>query len=95
MPPWGNRHERTALEHCACRTVSSPAGDRAAVIGSGAGITLWDGRLRPPLGLLSGGLSKGMPGVPEETTAVAFSPDGSVLAAAGSYGHRAAVGRGG
>lgn len=59
MPPWGNRHERTALEHCACRTVSSPAGDRAAVIGSGAGITLWDGRLRPPLGLLSGGLSKG------------------------------------
>ncbi|ALO12439.1 Putative WD-40 repeat protein [Streptomyces venezuelae] len=56
------------------------------MIGSGAGITLWDGRLRTPLGLLFGGLSKGMPGVPEETSAVAFSPDGSVLAAAGSYG---------
>ncbi|MFI6642490.1 hypothetical protein [Streptomyces sp. NPDC050504] len=79
-------HERTALENCECRTVFSPAGDRAAVIDSGVGITLWDGRLRRPLGLLSGGLSKGTPGEPEETTAVAFSPDGSVLAAAGSYG---------
>ncbi|MFG2328117.1 hypothetical protein ACGFMM_00685 [Streptomyces sp. NPDC048604] len=39
----GNGHERTALENCACRTVFSPAGDCAAVIGSGAGITLWDG----------------------------------------------------
>ncbi|MEU3607837.1 hypothetical protein AB0E83_20665 [Streptomyces sp. NPDC035033] len=82
----GTGHERTGLENCACRTVFSPTGDRAAVIDSGAGITLWDGRLRTPLGLLSGGLSKGMPGVPEQTTAVAFSPDGSVLAAAGSYG---------
>ncbi|SEB88303.1 WD40 repeat domain-containing protein [Streptomyces sp. TLI_105] len=58
----GNGHERTALENCACRTVFSPAGDRAAVIGSRTGITVWDGRLRTPLGLLSGGLSKGMPG---------------------------------
>ncbi|MFC8916960.1 hypothetical protein ACFT5C_14430 [Streptomyces sp. NPDC057116] len=82
----GDGQERTGLENCACRTVFSPAGDRAAVVDSGAGITLWDGRLRTPLGLLSGGLSKGMPGLPEETTAVAFSPDGSLLAAAGSYG---------
>ncbi|MEV3988688.1 hypothetical protein AB0J57_07235 [Streptomyces sp. NPDC049837] len=82
----GKGSERTALENCACLTVFSPAGDRAVVVDSAAGITLWDGRLRTSLGLLSGGLSKGMPGAAEDTTAVAFSPDGSILAAAGSYG---------
>ncbi|MGI5484546.1 hypothetical protein [Streptomyces lavendofoliae] len=82
----GKRGERTALDNCACTTVFSAAGDRAAVVDAAGGITLWDGRLRTSAGLLSGGLSRGMPGEPEQTTAVAFSPDGSVLAAAGSYG---------
>ncbi|MFF8387059.1 hypothetical protein ACF053_25900 [Streptomyces kanasensis] len=82
----GEDVERSALDNCACTTVFSPAGDRAVVVESESDITLWDGRLRTSLGLLSGGLSKGLPGEPEQTTAVAFSPDGSTLAAAGSYG---------
>ncbi|MFJ6010664.1 hypothetical protein [Streptomyces sp. NPDC092952] len=49
-------------------------------------ISLWDTRRRTRIGMLYGGAGKGSPDAPEEITALAFSPDGTTLATAGSYG---------
>jgi WD40 repeat protein len=57
----------------------------AAAMDWGA-VSLWDGTLRTPLGTLPGILSRATPSEPEETTAVAFSPDGTTLALAGNQG---------
>ncbi|KAF3463394.1 hypothetical protein [Streptomyces sp. Tu 3180] len=71
----------------------SPDGDIVATSDAAGRITLWDVRRRTSLGILSGGLSTHAMTAEEDeeeeeelTTALAFSPDGSVLAAAGSRG---------
>jgi hypothetical protein len=50
-------------------------------------ITLWDARRGTSLGILSGGISLNGPKAAQaSTTALTFSPDGSVLVAAGAGG---------
>ncbi|GAA2391543.1 hypothetical protein GCM10010420_14670 [Streptomyces glaucosporus] len=66
----------------------SPDGDTVALADLNDRITLWDVRRRTSLGTLAGGISLNGPATGEEEspTALAFSPDGTVLAAAGSQG---------
>lgn len=65
----------------------SPDGDTVALLDLNGRITLWDVRRGTSLGILSGGTSLNGPSDdPESTTALAFSPDGSVLVAVGATG---------
>jgi WD40 repeat protein len=68
-----------------CALASTRDGSRIAVLQTYTA-TLWNKGLNAPLGVLSGGLSKDVPGDAEETTSVVFSPDGSTLAVGGSHG---------
>ncbi|MFE6410828.1 hypothetical protein ACFVOR_28320 [Streptomyces sp. NPDC057837] len=69
------------------RAVFSPDGDTVALLDMNDRITLWDARRGTSLGILSGGISLTGPSAGQSsTTALAFSPDGSVLVAAGAGG---------
>ncbi|MFI9150555.1 hypothetical protein [Streptomyces sp. NPDC053367] len=66
----------------------SPDGDTVALLDLNDRITLWDVRHGTSLGVLAGDILPTGPAAGEEeaTTALAFSPDGTVLVAAGSQG---------
>ncbi|WP_422641137.1 WD40 repeat domain-containing protein, partial [Streptomyces glaucescens] len=65
----------------------SPDGDTVALVEANERITLWDVRRGTSLGVLSGGIPvNGAVTGEATTTALAFSPDGSVLVAAGTAG---------
>ncbi|GHH00213.1 hypothetical protein [Streptomyces rubradiris] len=81
----GHGRRRRTVD-CACVSVLSPDGKRAAFADIDGGITVWDVERATSLGRLPGGYFRGATGEQEETTALVFSPDGSVLAAAGAQG---------
>ncbi|WP_405445151.1 hypothetical protein OG350_03025 [Streptomyces achromogenes] len=85
LPADGHGRRRETMD-CACASVLSPDGKRAAFAGIDGGITVWDVERATSLGTLPGGYFRGATGEQEETTALEFSPDGSVLAAAGAQG---------
>ncbi|BCM72572.1 MULTISPECIES: NACHT and WD repeat domain-containing protein [Streptomyces] len=65
----------------------SPDGDTVALLDMNDRITLWDARRGTSLGILSGGISLNGPSAQQaSTTALAFSPDSSLLVAAGAGG---------
>jgi WD40 repeat protein len=68
----------------------SPDGETVALLDFNDRIILWDVRRGSSLGILSGGNAVNGAATEEEaeeaTTALAFSPDGTVLVAAGSHG---------
>ncbi|MFI9255800.1 WD40 repeat domain-containing protein [Streptomyces sp. NPDC053069] len=76
----------TGLTQCtSCVIASTQDGSRVAIVDTYAA-TLWDKKLRAPLGVLLNGFSKEVPGDAEEMTSAAFSPDGSTVAVGGSHG---------
>lgn len=84
------RKQHTALRDCPlCGFAFSPDGRRIVVRDTEEHVSLWDGKLRNLLGVLSSRpLSKANQGQgePEEITSFTFSPDGSTLAVADSNG---------
>ncbi|MFD4604615.1 helix-turn-helix domain-containing protein [Streptomyces sp. NPDC058464] len=64
----------------------SPDGSRLAVGDATGHVTLWDGRLRNRVGVLTGTSDTVSQGAPETVTALAFSSDGTTLAVGGAHG---------
>ncbi|MGW1602260.1 nSTAND1 domain-containing NTPase [Streptomyces eurythermus] len=85
LPADGHGGRRETMD-CACASVLSPDGKRAAFADIDGGITVWDVERATSLGTLPDGYFRGATGGQEETTALVFSPDGGVLAAAGAQG---------
>jgi WD40 repeat protein/energy-coupling factor transporter ATP-binding protein EcfA2 len=87
LPTSGRPGAKTALD-ANLLAAFSPDGDTVALVDPNDRITLWDPKRRSSLGILAGGISLTGPAAGEEesTTAMAFSPDGTVLVAAGSQG---------
>ncbi|MEV5343455.1 WD40 repeat domain-containing protein, partial [Streptomyces sp. NPDC052676] len=86
VPTAGPPARRARLDDHAVAAFS-PDGDTVALLDMNDRITLWDVRRGTSLGILSGGTSLNGPSDdPESTTALAFSPDGSVLVAVGATG---------
>ncbi|TKA00040.1 WD40 repeat domain-containing protein, partial [Actinacidiphila oryziradicis] len=86
LPADGHGRQWTT-QNCPCVSALSRDGSRVAFADTDAGgITLWDTRRATSLGVLPGGFFKSSTDEEEEPTVLAFSPDGSTLAAAGSHG---------
>ncbi|MFG3255979.1 DNA-binding protein [Streptomyces sp. NPDC048172] len=87
LNPGTGRHFRRALTQDQTSTVAySPDGRYLAAGDESGRVTLWDGRGRRSLGLLTG-TSRDLGGAtPEPVSALAFSPDGATLAVAGDEG---------
>ncbi|MFG2651183.1 helix-turn-helix domain-containing protein [Streptomyces sp. NPDC048436] len=69
-----------------CLFAFSQDAARIAAVEPWGKVFLWDGALRTRLGALNSTLARSAADEPEEATAMAFSPDGTTLAVAGSQG---------
>jgi WD40 repeat protein len=86
LPADGHGRQWTT-QNCPCVSALSRDGSRVAFADTDAGgITLWDTGRATSLGVLPGGFFRSSTDEEEEPTVLAFSPDGSTLAAAGSHG---------
>ncbi|GAA2085861.1 hypothetical protein GCM10009801_47850 [Streptomyces albiaxialis] len=85
-PATGRRFRRALTQDQTSTVAYSPDGRYLAAGDESGRVTLWDGRGRRSLGLLTG-TSRDIGGAtPEPVSALAFSPDGATLAVAGDEG---------
>lgn len=85
--PTGRVTEQALTERSHADAVAFSSDGSYFAAGDDAGrVTLWDGDLREPLGVLSGTYTGALAEMGEPVTALAFSPDSRILAVAGDAG---------